>query len=96
MQRCATFCDLLATQVPHEGATALFEETDRNGYKVVTVKFTGKPDAFDLGTDGYCGVPCGGVWFLESGPEGLTDMVRAGRTESTARYLARRVQGKKS
>lgn len=90
----ADFCAMLAELVPHDGATAVFECIDGNGYVIDRVRFAGKPDAFDLATDGYCSTPCGGVWYLEEGPDGLTDMVRAGRTESTARYLARRVQGK--
>lgn len=92
----AAFCAFLATHVPHDGATALFEETDRNGYNVTRVTFTGKPDAFAVSRDGYNGTPIGGVWYLEEGPEGLQDMVRAGRAVSTPAYetmMARRVQG---
>ncbi len=90
----AAFCRFLAQHVPQDGASALFELTDSNGYNRMRVTFSGKPDAFDIASDGHCGTPVGGVWFLEEGPEGLQDMVRAGRSESTARYIEMKARRK--
>ncbi len=91
----AAFRTELAKHVPHEGACAWFEVIARDGYAVTLIKFTGTPDAFDLGTDGYCGVPAGGLWTVVF-PGIVCTPVRAGLAASTSRYLARRVQGKRA
>lgn len=73
----AEFVKELAKHVPHEGATAWFECSNR-GHRVFWIPFKGHVTETRLGRDGYSKVPAAGVWLLQDGPEGfMPDRIEA-------------------
>ena len=90
----AAFEALLRSHTPLVGAHAYFEVVDSHGYTTTRVVFSGRPSAWRSTRGGGAEV-VGGVWFLESGPEGLTDRIEAGTQagEEKWAHLARHVQG---